>query len=34
VRTVRTYLAVPGSVALLAPIVARAAAPLLSARLR
>jgi short subunit dehydrogenase-like uncharacterized protein len=34
VRTVRTYLAVPGAVALLAPIFARAAAPLLTARLR
>ena len=34
VRTVRTYLAVPGSVAVLAPIFARGAATLLTARLR
>jgi len=34
VRTVRTYLAVPGAVALLAPILVRAAAPLLTTSLR
>lgn len=34
VRSVRTYLAVPGAVAALAPIVTRAIAPLLTARLQ